>query len=181
MKRLYLSICGDSAVGKSTLIKKLLENESGLRERFGIDHGTVEAFGYCFLGEVQERNRTWARDIHHSVADCVLHQWQSKHHHVVAELREQNPTCEHRIVLLWRPWEQHWRDYAVKHQQNVRKHGHSIATLVKNWRAKIRQKFGESSEIQKKYGIPVELVNGSTSDYERLAENYLPEEPAEIS
>lgn len=97
----YISICGLSAVGKKTLILKLLNGE--LRERFALQ-GSVEAYGNSF------RPLTDIFDAHD---DHVLHQWQMATHQVIEDLRNAFPSNRHRVIIIWRPWAQHLADKKV--------------------------------------------------------------------
>jgi hypothetical protein len=171
MPRTYLSICGDSAVGKSTLIRKLLADSDGLRRRFHIETGTVEAYGPCFYGDGPAWNERWREQIVVTTADVVLYQWQHKNHELIGQLYSRFPDCEHRVVLIWRPWEEHWNDYRQKHRATAERAKHSVQTLKCHWRTEIRPRF---EELQNETRIRIELVNGSSPRYDRL--DHWPEE-----
>lgn len=166
MPHSYLSICGDSAVGKITLIKKLLADEENLRERFGIGEGTVDAFGVCYSQGECKRDPEWTKMMHQSEKDVLLFEWQWRDHSIIGELFNSYPNDEHRIILIWRPWKEHWRDFQRKHPQLV-ENGYSLNTLKEHWRGKWKPIFQKIEEDGEK---PVELVNGATHEYDRMEE-----------
>ncbi len=101
MSRQFISVCGNSGVGKKTLIRALLADESrALRDRFGVEEGTAAAHGFY-------------REFHplalvfEATEDCILHFWQYDHHHWIECLRRTFPGARHRVILLWRPWAEH--------------------------------------------------------------------------
>jgi hypothetical protein len=153
--REYVSICGLSAAGKKTLIRRLLADEGGLRDRFSVS-GPLEAFGYSF--EPLDR-------IHDSSAAFVLHQWQWANDRLIEELVERHPDGRHRIVLLWRPLEEQYRDIQRMYGESWRD---TILDLARNWEQGITSRFRH--EIPTRLGIEVELVDGSAEGYPRLTD-----------
>jgi hypothetical protein len=162
MPQIYLSICGESAVGKITLIEKLLSKKGNLRKRFGIDDGTVDAYGVCFSEGERKRDPDWKAKMHQSQKDIVLFEWQYKDRDVINEFVKSYPNAEHRIVLIWRSWRDHWRDLQLKHPYLV-KNGFNLDKLKRQWR-KLWKPMFQAIQLQ------VELVNGSTPEYDKMDE-----------
>lgn len=109
----FIHFCGLSAVGKKSLIKKLLHPEGMyLRDHFWIT-GTVESYGPKFLrNEVDTPNGKSYIDfllegLLESNADTVIHQWQWAHESLVADLYRLKPKAAHKAYLMWRPWNDH--------------------------------------------------------------------------
>lgn len=154
----YLSVCGLSSVGKKTLIRRLLQDAPGLRERFGIEKQTLAAFGYAFLP---------IDEIHTTRAECALHQWQIATDSLVEELRTKQPQAEHRVVVLWRPWEQNHADWVRAYAATDPAVASSTpASIERAWTDLILPRFHEG--IPRQLGLRVELVDASTPDYREL-------------
>lgn len=148
----YISICGLSAVGKKTLILKLLDGE--LQERFALQ-GSVEAYGSSFrpLAEIFDADD-----------DHVLHQWQMATHHVIEELRDAFPSNRHRVIVIWRPWAQHLNDKKMYRRYEMTD-APTQSEITDAWHHEIVPRF----QVQlPALGFDVELVNGSAPDYDRL-------------
>jgi hypothetical protein len=145
----FVFVAGHSATGKKTFIEKVMSDAgSELRERFRL-HGSLDSYGADFkqvAGAIE------------STADTVLIKWQFADHHWVEELKKRKPSCEHRVILLWKPKEVHHADLMKK--QQVWKP--TPAALERDWYDLIVPLFGD---IHLK-GIRCELVNGRT--YEPL-------------
>ena len=150
--RQVLWICGFSAVGKKTLVEKLMAGT--LRERFGI-LGTVEAFGDSYLPLAQ---------IAETRAEYIVCQWQSNLDSDIEALRATLPTVPHRIVLIWRPWHEHLADWvSVYGAESI--NPPTELMLAQAWIDVIVPRFRDDLPEQ---GVPVELVDGSTPRYDRI-------------
>ena len=153
--RQYVSICGHSAVGKKTLIHKILStNGSKLRNRFDLS-ANIQAY---------ERQSSLdklplLREIFNAEEECVLHFWQDKSHPWIECLRRTFTEDRHRVVLLWRPWDIH--SAAQIDRQNEYKP--SPMDLESHWHDHIVPLFRGIEAT----GIEFELVDASTATYER--------------
>jgi hypothetical protein len=150
--REYVSICGFSSVGKKTLIRKLVNGQ--LRDRF-VMPGSVQAYGWAF--EPLE-------DIYDATADHVLYQWQIATDNLIDELHDRFPASGHRVILVWRPWDQHLADWIATYGDEMVGQP-SIGVLTDWWRDVIIPRFRNDLAGR---GWPVEIVNGASPGYERL-------------
>ena len=115
MRITILSICGPSAVGKTTLIKYLNENKE-IRSIFGLTEGReiiTTGDGFKPIEEIKN-------DINDT--DCyILHKWQrcdKDELKEIKDLREKFPNATHKIIVLWLPWENWWYGFRSKHNDN---------------------------------------------------------------
>lgn len=107
-------IAGASAVGKKTFIDRLLQERS-LRERFEL-WGSVDDVD-CKAGDFTETQKRIAN----STADHILLKWQFKDKDGVDILEKQYPKTRQRIFILWCSRDQHFRRYANKHIDTIKK------------------------------------------------------------
>lgn len=90
MIRRFIAIFGESAVGKKTFIRKILDNDSTARQALQIV-GEVRAFGPSFEPLSQMKNSTTFFN---------FYQWQNRDGiDILADLRHERLT----IIVLWRP------------------------------------------------------------------------------
>lgn len=83
---------------------------------------------------------------------------------MIEDLREAFPSNRHRLIVIWRPWPQHlWDKKLYRQYENT--DGPTERMIADAWRHEIVPRF----QIQlPALGFDVELVNGSTPDYDRL-------------
>jgi hypothetical protein len=149
----YISVCGHSGTGKKTLISALVANDpAGLRDRFGIT-GTIEPFGLNFNRDLEAMYST--------KADTVIHQWQFVSHAHVNRLKQHAPDARHRIILLWRPYEQ---QRAVIVERGNWLPFPTVEHLAWGWRAEVVPLFCNARQS----GFEIELVDTSDFEYRPL-------------
>jgi hypothetical protein len=158
--RQFVAICGASAVGKGTLIRRL-RDEPALRKRFGIDGGILKAFDAHF--ELLDLVRATS-------ADIIVWKWQFASHRFVDDLRLRFPSPDvHRAIWLWRPWEEHAADFAKKYRNDSDSVVQNISNVKGAW-TDLRQLWYRD---RKRGGLlqPLEpeIVNAA-ADYAVLAE-----------
>jgi hypothetical protein len=152
-KTQYISICGHSAVGKKTLIAKLLDNgQADLRERFGLG-GKIEAYGLC--NQFQPLAR-----IFEAQEDCIIHFWQDKSHPWIECLRRTFPNDRQRVILLWRPWDIHSKDLISRNND----YKPTATEVESHWHDHIVPLFRGIEQT----GVEFELVNASTPNYDLM-------------
>ena len=152
---LVLSICGDSRVGKGTLIDKINYDEKGIRERFGI-RGLPEFYA---TRKVTRSGKTVYRsteEMYENPSGCIVYRWQYKGDDEIARLLSFYPDVRHHIVLLWRPWNQHQCD---RDQHPTSRHSARAA-----WKKMILPRFRKNGRLAK-LGITIELVDASKDLY----------------
>jgi hypothetical protein len=152
-----ISVCGHSAVGKKTLIQKLLDNyPAGLRERFGLT-GSIGAYGYCDLF------RPLAQSLQ-CQEDNLIHFWQNNNHCWIERLRVQFPCARHRVILLWRPWDVHRQAILARRNPCYQP---TIAELKYRW----HRDHKDLSNAAASLGVDVEFCIASTDDYQLTSVN----------
>ncbi len=149
----YISVCGLSAVGKKTLIRRLLQDNDDTRQRFSV-LTPVRAFGRSFDS---------LDNIHDLHEGSVIHQWQWANDSLIETLMERHPKSTHRVIVLWRP-------FKLQYQDILNVYGNSwqgtLDQLRQNWTDRIIPRFRD--HIPNRYGIEVELVESSTAQYPSL-------------
>jgi hypothetical protein len=157
--RQYVSICGHSAVGKKSLVKRLLLPEGqSIRERFGMA-GELAAFGDA---NHPSFNPAPVEKMLSAQQDCVLHFWQFSTHPWIANLQLHFPSDRHRVILLWRPWHIHVQ--AFLEPGRVPSYRPDVEGLKWVWREKIIPLFRPVEQS----GVEFELVDASTPNYDAI-------------
>ena len=124
----YVWITGPSAIGKYTLANRLADaNNAELRERLGIAN-PVQLIGYA-----QSFEQLAAFD--NFKTGLII--WQVKQDHLIDELAERKPAAEQRIILVWRPFDQHLAGYKEK-RLRCYPSGFSESTPEEDWLAALR-------------------------------------------
>jgi hypothetical protein len=152
MPQQFVFVAGHSAAGKKTFIEKVFGNEGvDLRERFRLS-GQMERFGPDF----DPTNRAIT-----SKADTVLIKWQFMDHYWIEVLKKRVPSAQHRVILLWKPFDDHLADLMARQAKQGRiewKPG--PGELEREWYEKLVPLFGD---IHLR-GIRCELVHGRTHE-----------------
>ena len=159
-KREYIHICGASCVGKKTLRRKFEDNEPGIRERFGI-LGSFSFHGPCYNSVSMTLNEL-VENILSAQENHVFHLWQHYSHGIIQEIMDAKLDCEHRIFLLWRPWNKHLR--SLRERQRRCRPGTeldpiTVKTLMKSWKHQVSIKF--------KY-FSYTILDASTPQYNQI-------------
>lgn len=102
----FVSVAGDSASGKTTLVKKLLDDDRS-RERFGIA-GLTEAFNLkgAPIGDMLA-----------STADVIVFRWQLKDKEYIGKARATFPGRQHRVIVTSCDPQVHAQRMISKHAQ----------------------------------------------------------------
>jgi hypothetical protein len=118
-----------------TFMDRLLD-DSELRERFSILGPKIEAFGPPpKQGFRAKHSFRPLGDVSKTDADTVLWKWQFANHDYVCRLRRLYPRAEHRAILLWRPWEDHARDWLRAYPNHDKGSlPANVAELKRQWR-----------------------------------------------
>lgn len=144
--RQVIAVCGQSAVGKATLIQRLIDSDVDLRNRFEIgDHAIVTAGAkFGTLPDVVDN------------ASVVVWKWQWRNDDWFRRLLSKYPKARHRAIVLWLPPSIHaqrmkskWPKRSFSQQSSQRSFNNRIAPHFKR---KVRR-----------LGIEVELVDASTT------------------
>jgi hypothetical protein len=143
VKILYL--VGQSAVGKKTLITRLMDPiETALRGKFGIT-GDMVAVGPSFD---KINHKIW-----NLKADVVLYQWQYCNHTWVLPMYEFYKDADQKVVLLVREFDQHFADLC--------KRGRGWPTRPEQWKDDWDKKFIPNLRGLHKAGLEIEIRNGN--------------------
>lgn len=154
--RKVVSFYGLSAVGKKTLMRRLLHPMGGhYRGRFGIPEG-VEAFGPSFApgDHCRDADRIVAA-IETSRAPVVLNQWQWDLDGVVDRLLSEHPEWKHYAIVLYRAPEQHAVDIHLYRDEEPTAD-------------RLRARWGRMAEVlaeKESRGLAVEVVDASSDNY----------------
>jgi hypothetical protein len=148
-----IAVCGPSAVGKATLIKRILDGDQMLRDRFGIGDQTVVASGARF-GPLRQQD---------AMQDVLLWKRQCDNDGWFCDLLQRYPEAEHRAIVIWLPPAVHFERMVEKWPRRARKS--SPETLRKAFPTKFTPHFRDELP---QLGITVELVDGSTSSFALL-------------
>ena len=167
--RLILSICGDSCVGKGTLIDHIKADRHQCREKFGVV-GQVGFFASRSQarknhasGEIETSYRPRHEMFQSPSVDTIVFKWQYKDHNLLTMLADAFPNASHRAVVLWRDWEQH---------QELRNTTHETkADVRKQWLKQVVRRFDrnhDSFDGGLVNAVVVALVDSSNDRYEPL-------------
>ena len=160
MPKRYIHICGDSAVGKKRLIKKMIDDPTpGLREQFGID-SDFQAYGFNHPG-IRPMYDYFLAD-----KDIVVHLWQYADHGWIAHHDRESPGIDQRIYLLWLPYDDHSRYVAEDPHRKAWNPPPSPREMENRWRTRIVPLFRKLQT----WGFTVEVLNASTDRYKPMAE-----------
>ncbi len=111
---------------------------AALQERFRIAGPKIEPFGPPPKKDFPPKHEFKPLqdiDVPGTNADTVLWKWQFDNHYYICRLRTRYPLARHRAILLWRPWEDHARDWAkVYHTHNRGSQPANITELKRQWR-----------------------------------------------
>lgn len=155
-RRRVVSFYGLSAVGKKTLIRRLLHPMGGhYRARFGIPP-SVEAFGPSFAPERGCRDAGRILEaIEASRAPVVLNQWQWDLDGVVDELLCRHPGWQHEAVVLYRDPGRHAVDVHLCRDERPTPE-------------RLRARWGRMFELlaeKRARGLVVDVVDASSDSY----------------
>ena len=68
------------------------------------------------------------------------------------------------MIVIWRPWREHLRDWIADYGHEMRDTP-TVANLIAGWNELIAPRFRDQLPA---LGVPVELVDGSTTDYRNM-------------
>ena len=175
---LVLSVCGESAVGKGTLIDRIVADDRGIRVQLCIP-GDVGIFA--------DRDKTRGvgnRYIPLSAMftppypDTIVYRWQWVEkkfrpeggqltgYEVIQCLRSFFPEANHRVILLWRNWDDHERQRR-KVQEGLPPSQRSKYPVHSTWNRKILPLFGPEGTIEQS-GLHVELFEARAESYHQM-------------
>lgn len=149
----FVSICGLSSAGKKTLIRRVLEDRDGVRERFSLRF-PIRAFGRSF--EPPE-------DMMRCASGTALFQWQWVHDRFLEELCGLGPPHTHRVIALWRPIDEQFRDVLRVYGENWEG---TRDDLAKQWNERFVPRFRD--RLEQAEGVRVDVVDASVPGYPRL-------------
>lgn len=152
MPKQIVFVAGHSATGKKTFIDKVFSPEGAdLRERFRLT-GKMERLGAGF-GSISMAL--------HTKIDTVLIKWQFADHYWIEVLKKMMPSAQHRIILLWKPFDDHFTDLMERQtKQGKIEWTPKPGELEKEWYEKIIPLFGD---IHLR-GFRLELIHGRTHE-----------------
>lgn len=156
MPKQFVSICGMSACGKKYLIERLIGSNPQWKQRFGLD-GTLGVYGKHDASRVALKP---PEGMLSAPEDCVLFFWQYATHEWIAKLKAEFPMARHRVILLWRPWEEHRK--AFLDPNRLPKERYTADALKWVWKNEIIPRF---KEIESQTGVELELLAVSQDSY----------------
>jgi hypothetical protein len=161
-----ISICGNSGVGKATLVDHIDARTPKIMERFSLS-GDVQFFA---SRDKPRDNKTPYRPLREMFVspypDKTVFRWQFDDHEQIPDLHSRFPNGRHRVVLIWRSW--------IENAVNRKGHGHDDVAgdaiegkLQNRWKTFFVPEFSTDGEIHRA-GVGVDLVDGRTEAYRSI-------------
>jgi hypothetical protein len=174
-----ISICGDSGVGKQTLIEAIDARSKEILDRFAI--------GESFSLHSSSPETRIAKTKLHSLdqmyqlpsAETIIFRWQFRDHAHIQKLLREFPEARHRVILLRRPWRSHARTVLGDKADDEIAMERTVSKLRLSWKTFFYSQFGPESYASRK-GVQIELVDGNSPTYPQIADWNLREEAEKI-
>jgi hypothetical protein len=93
----------------------------------------------------------------------IVFRWQFKEDAVIDQLLTWFPGSRHRVVVLWRPWEDQAKDWS-----RVSENPTTVDSQKRLWDKWIGPRFGPASDFHR-LGVEITLVDASGPDYPETA------------
>ena len=161
-----ISICGLSCVGKGTLIDKIYLDQEGVRDRFGIPaqpdffaSRSTSRSGKTGYRKLSEKGQVTKEMFRSPRSNLIVFRWQIKQDAVIDQLLGWFPGSRHRIVVLWRPWEDQVKDLSRVFDKRT-----SVDSQKRLWASCIDPRFGPTSDFHR-HGVEITLVDASDPAY----------------
>lgn len=159
-------VLGQSAMGKASFIRKMLDPANAqLKQRFGIaSEDSVEGYGWNL--PIRDNRLMWR-----SNADVIFHKWQYKTHDLIAKFVKDHPHFDHRVIVIWRPFDKALDGWHSRQMQLNGKitHPQKLETWINDW-----PNFVKHVDDLRSLGLEVLVVSGETYEHFNIPLNQLP-------